>query len=101
MPHYQDGTEAKVGDRVRGTGYNPQSRGYDPEKGIEGIVTDVRAGSNERGACTLTVAFLTTPSQTFDRGDGVSRSNANCFADGIALRMDIEYGDTVGFTKVG
>jgi hypothetical protein len=47
MPHYADGTPARVGDMVQGKGYN-----Y-PE--IVGTVIAVREGES----CTLDVAFVT------------------------------------------
>lgn len=99
MPHYKDGTEAKVGDRVRGVGYNAELHGYDPNYGIEGVVTHVRPGDK----CTLTVAYLTScPIVSDPYGDGLARSvGATVVADGRPMRIELEYGDTVGFQKVG
>lgn len=103
MPHYKDGTEAKIGDRVRGTGYNAKTCGYDPTKGIEGVVTEVRPGEDKAGGCTLTVAYLQYDTGTPDAyREGITRFRASkAVADGIPLAVNLEYGDTVGFEKVG
>lgn len=47
MPHYSDGTEAKIGDIVRGTGYNVKHE-------IIGKVVNVRPGES----CTLSIAHV-------------------------------------------
>src|SRR4051794_27523083 len=54
MPHYADGTEAKLGDRVRGTGYNLKDSANKPLE-FEGIVVGVVPNSE---ACNIRVAFL-------------------------------------------
>lgn len=98
MPHYKDGTEAKIGDRVRGTGYNAESKGYDPAKGIEGVVTDVRPGVS----CTLSVAYLSPVKPDATAQDGTVRYYGTVLhVGGAALRVQEEYGDTRGFEKVG
>ena len=98
MPHYKDGTEARVRDRVRGTGYNAESKGYDPERGIEGVVTDVRPGES----CTLTVSYLAVPRHSWTGPDGTPRySGAAIHVGGAVLQIEEEYGDTRGFEKVG
>lgn len=94
MPHYADGTEAKLGDRVRGTGYNAEHKGYDAATGIEGIVTDVREGDNRAGGCTLSVAFLRLSPPNYH---GLSITTG---ADAPPVHIETEYGDTVGFNKV-
>lgn len=93
MPHYRDGTEAKIGDRVRGCGYNHESRGYDPCAGIEGIVTEVRPGGDVKNACTLSVTYLRLAKAPHEGG-----AFNKC---GVDLVADVEYGDTVCFDRVG
>lgn len=101
MPHYKDGREAKIGDRVRGVGYNAEGKGYDPQRGIEGIVVEVRPGEDRAGGCTLTIAFLKATRYEL-YADGTARHHwANTVAAGIPLQVDTEYGDTVGFERVG
>ena len=48
MPHYKDGTPAKVGDRVKGHGYNVKGD-------IEGYVLDVTPGAT---SCNVKVATV-------------------------------------------
>lgn len=47
MPHYRDGTEARIGDIVRGSTYNHKGR-------IVGTLVSVTPGSE---TCNCTVAF--------------------------------------------
>ncbi len=91
MSHYKDGTEAKVGDLVRGKGYNVPHE-------IIGRVVNVRPGES----CTLSIAFVgdKTPIQfTVEPGNkgthDINRPFAACH-----VVAEIEYGDTKGFEKV-
>lgn len=98
MPHYKHGTLAKIGDIVKGKGYN--CRGPDGElKEIVGIVIEVRTnnsadGKDYAGACTLTVAYLEICGP-----DHPDQRKLGCGA--VWVRPGLEYGDTVGFEKIG
>lgn len=83
VPHYKDGSEAKVGDLVRGHGYNVKHE-------IIGRVVNIRPGE----ACTLSVAFVGAVTPLYFL-DGSEKPFAACH-----VVADIEYGDTVGFNKV-
>lgn len=48
MPHYKNGQEAKVGDRVRGRGYNIKAE-------IEGLVLKVVPGAT---SCNLAIGVV-------------------------------------------
>lgn len=96
MPHYKDGTEAKIGDLVKGQGYNAKN----PDgtaKTIVGTVVEVKAGQNKFGSCTLTVAYFGRPAS------GSVYSYMPCVIDaaGNPLIVATEYGDTTTFEKVG
>lgn len=86
MPHYADGTEAKVGDLVKGHGYNVKHE-------IIGKVINVRPGNS----CTLSVAYVGATTAVWFR-DG--EDNRMAFAP-VHVVADIEYGDTRSFEKVG
>jgi hypothetical protein len=53
MPHYSDGTEAKIGDLVVGSGYNVKRPNGSPAT-IAGTVVDITPGAN---SCNIKVAF--------------------------------------------
>lgn len=81
MPHYKDGLEAKVGDVVKGKGYNVLHE-------IIGKVVDVRPGDS----CNLTVACIVKNSAlTIDSSSGV-----------VVAKVDVymEYGETKAFEKI-
>lgn len=81
MPHYADGTEAKVGDVVCGTGYNVKHQ-------ISGVVANIVPNSE---ACNIQVVH--TIAMKYHNSDGsVSHS--------LPLQS-IEYGETKAFIKVG
>ena len=75
MPHYKDGTPAKVGDVVHGRGYNVTYP-------ITGVVVHVQP---EQQACNLKVAHA-RPAD---------------FGSGPVPVIDVEYGETAAFEKVG
>lgn len=86
MPHYADGTEAKVGDLVKGKGYNVPHE-------IIGRVVNVRPGAS----CTLSVAHVGLKSPIFfGVGSGEDQAFRPC-----RVEPEIEYGDTQGFEKIG
>jgi hypothetical protein len=85
MPHYADGTEAKVGDIVRGTGYNVKHE-------IIGKVVNVRSGES----CTLSVAHVGKKTLVYVLdGDEIESPFAT-----VKVDAEIEYGDTQGFEKI-
>lgn len=97
MPHYKDGTEAKVGDLVKGTTYNRNDRV------IVGTVMEVVPDSE---AYNLRVAFVSLErllparaiellersafTQTFRTSDG----------DVFLIEPDYDYGETRAFELV-
>ena len=93
MPHYNDGVEAKVGDRVIGTPYNH-------EREICGEVIQVTANSE---ACNLIVAFVecVKVSGIINTAIGAVATVSN---DRIQQRVLVigayDYGDTKSFRKV-
>jgi hypothetical protein len=94
MPHYADGTEARIGDRVRGAGYNLVGPDKKPLE-IEGVVVNIRPGQDKAGSCTLSVAYLRNGMSP----SGHIASGAISHDRGF-VRIGIEYGDTVGFDKL-
>jgi len=105
MPHYKDGTPAKVGDVVRGKGYNV--KGPDGQlKEITGIVVHVQPGPT----CNLQVAFA----EVSELPEGFTWPDGNLFRshDGLRIvskedgrysvvRQQVEYGETAHFEKIG
>jgi NDP-sugar pyrophosphorylase family protein len=86
MPHYANGEEARVGDTVKGKGYNVKHE-------IVGKVVNVRKGES----CTLSVAYVGEKSKVMvPLGEDVN----NSFQGGVTATVDIEYGDTKGFDLV-
>lgn len=86
MPHYKDGTEAKIGDLVKGTGYNVKHE-------IIGKVVNVRPGE----ACSLSVAYVGA-STPINFSHGRDPSEPFC---PVIVHAEIEYGDTKVFDKIG
>lgn len=76
MPHYAEGTAARIGDVVVGKGYNRKGT-------CVGVVKDVRAGES----CTLTIDLAV---EIID--DGETRRIVVRHPGGVE-----EYGDTKGF----
>ena len=75
MPHYKDGSPAKVGDMVRGKPYNTPHE-------VTGVVTLVTPGQE---SCNLKVAFAGTAQLS----DGT-----------VLVRLVDDYGETAAFEKV-
>jgi hypothetical protein len=63
MPHYKDGTEAKVGDLIKGTGYNIKDASGKPAI-IVGALARITPDSD---SCNLII--LTTVAQRLDKDD--------------------------------
>jgi hypothetical protein len=99
--HYKDGTEAKIGDIVKGRGYNVQRE-------IVGTVVGLTPGSascNIQVAHVLTVAFegaALIPNHRLYVRTGVIGCGANGGArgDAIGAYVDLEYGQCDAFEKV-
>ncbi|HEV8642154.1 MAG TPA: hypothetical protein VGV13_13725 [Methylomirabilota bacterium] len=81
MPHYRDGTEANVGDVVRGRGYNI---GHE----IIGKVLSITPGAE---TCNLSIACIAAPSVIYRADVG----------HGVQVVPTIEYGEAAAFEKVG
>ena len=105
MPHYKDGTEAKVGDVVKGRGYNIPHE-------ITGKVVQVRAGPSAQGGCTLSVAHVGIGSRLYcpigeaphlQPVQAPPGSSPGSFLATPTYKadVDVEYGDTVAFEKIG
>lgn len=92
MPHYKDGTKARVGDVVRGHGYNVR----DPDTGelaeITGIVTHVTPNAD---ACNVQVQLVDGCDGVYSRTDDDGRVQT-----GALIRGRIEYGQADHFEKV-
>jgi hypothetical protein len=63
MPHYKDGTEAKVGDLIKGTGYNIKDYNNKPSV-IVGTLGRITPNTE---SCNLII--LTTVAQKLDKDD--------------------------------
>jgi hypothetical protein len=87
MPHYRDGTEAKVGDLVKGRGYNVKHE-------IVGKVVNVRPGPDAQNGCTLSVAHVGAYTKVFF-SDGSDKPFSDCL-----VVANVEFGDTVSFDKI-
>jgi len=105
MPHYKDGTPAKVGDVVRGKGYNV--KGPDGQlKEITGVVVHINPGSE---SCNLQVEFV----EISRMPDGFSWPDLKLFRlwEGVRIMNDaggghsivtrgMDYGETAHFEKI-
>ncbi len=90
MPHYKDGTEAKIGDLVKGTGYNVKHE-------IIGKVVNVRPGES----CTLSVAYVGAASRVYYCWDGLKNPDPSVPFCECRAEPCIEFGDTKCFEKIG
>lgn len=112
MPHYKDGTEAAVGDHVKGFGYNLKNPDGSP-KLFAGVVVGLTPGSE---SCNIQVAHVACgplpdhvpPSGPFYRvfqQAGVIGCGANGGKDAPAGRVgawvEMEYGECKSFEKIG
>lgn len=110
MPHYKDGSKAKVGDVVRGKGYN--IKGKDGElKEIVGTVISITPGAT---SCNVQVAYIDVTElpeefqypdpQLFSINRGtliVSVAVNPQQMKHYALQTNIEYGQADHFEKLG
>lgn len=88
MPHYKDGTEAKLGDVIKGTPYNTPHE-------VIGVVTGITPNSE---ACNLRVAFARP---------ATVRHHARMIAvmdtwgvPPVLVDLDTDYGETRAFELV-
>lgn len=112
MPHYADGTQAKVGDTVRGTGYNLKDADGKPRVFV-GTVVGVTPGST---SCNIQVAHVVVTQVAEE--DYVSTVKLHqhfaqkcvigCGPDGgksgtprVLATAHIEYGECSQFVKIG
>lgn len=86
MPHYKDGTLAKVGDIVKGKGYNVKDENGELAE-ITGVVINVNEGAT---VCNVTLLIPGNSIGTF------TASNEY----GALISGKIEYGQTDHFEKV-
>lgn len=98
MPHYSDGTIAKLGDTVKGRLYNTPHE-------VIGVVVGIVPDSE---SCNVRVAFLKpthwpvnpvdNPSLQFERICLLSGFDAGGKSQGV--RVEVDYGETKAFVKI-
>ena len=105
MPHYKDGTETKIGDVVRGKGYNCKDE-------FIGTVIGITPNS---ASCSIQVAYIATVEippiirreQIHFVGEAYARRCVGCGAQGgeagsslVAGMAKLEYGQCDAFEKI-
>lgn len=98
MPHYSDGTIAKLGDTVKGKTYNIPHE-------VVGVVVGIIADSE---SCNVRVAFLKPaiwPINPIDRPS--IQFERLCLLSGYdgegrvqAVKVEVDYGETKALTKI-
>ena len=103
MPHYKDGTPAKIGDLVKRVGYNVKTPDGTPAV-IVGTLVGIVPDSH---ACNVRVAHATVeilPEGFVFADTSLYHPNATMFVDGdgrkIAIRENYEYGQADQFELV-
>ena len=111
MPHYRDGTEAKVGDVVKGVGYNLKNADG-TRRVFVGTVVGVTPGS---AACNIQVAHVVTDTLGYELALKVARNwktiaakgVIGCGPDGgrdgtdrVSACVELEYGQCDEFEKI-
>lgn len=93
MPHYSDGTEAKVGDIVRGKGYNQKDA-----NGLKEIVAIVTGITPSTATCNVTLLIPDGALGHFttSRADGAASDKVT----GHVITGIFEYGQADHFVKV-
>jgi hypothetical protein len=91
--HYKDGTPAKIGDLVRGIGYNVKHE-------IQGIVV----GLKQADSCNITIAHVVSAGKGHDGCipifDG-EWSQTSAFNPVVSfVRIEREYGEAKSFEKI-
>lgn len=97
--HYRDGTPARVGDRVRGTGYNVKGPDGKPEP-FDGIVVGLTPGS---ATCNVEVAYLRSYGMSSAQGVRYESGPGSYIAPKgtLLVGVGIEYGQADAFDYVG
>ncbi len=98
MPHYSDGMEAKIGDFVKGKGYNVKDKDGNLKE-IYGIVVGVTPSAS---TCNIKVAHVLPGESVWKDGDQERRSrihgSVNC--GDSAVLLNTEYGQCDHFQKI-
>jgi hypothetical protein len=95
MPHYADGTSAKVGDVVKGKGYNVKDE-HGNLREIVGTVVHVTPGST---SCNVQVLHALQPLSPEDAK--LTGLHSAFVLAGRLYSMNLEYGQCDHFTKIG
>lgn len=92
MPHYKDGSVARVGDFVKGYGYNEKDKSGQPRL-LVGTVTSINETAE---TCNCAVAFLdVVPEAKVPTNGRVTR-----LGNGMFLIEKMDYGETRQFEKI-
>lgn len=90
MPHYADGTEAKLGDHVRGKPYNTP---HEVTGVVVGVVTDSES-------CNLRVAFARPTRDGETSTHTVIVAGYDPAGKTQNVTVSVDYGETKAFTKL-
>jgi hypothetical protein len=90
MPHYADGTEAKLGDHVRGKPYNTPHE-------VTGVVVGVVPDSE---SCNVRVAFARPLKDGEPPHRAVLVGGYDPKGGTQPVAVDVDYGETKAFTKI-
>ena len=92
--HYKDGTPAKLGDIIKGHGYNVKNEDGTPKE-LTGIVIGLSGGDT----CNLRLGY------DFADTAGYTPQDTASILDGrynlVQVRCQMEYGETKAFEKIG
>jgi hypothetical protein len=94
MPHYADGTEVNLGDHVKGKPYNTPHE-------VTGVVVGLVRDSE---SCNLRVAFTRPHNKAKDLGigdRGLYVKGYDAVMGGVPVTVEVDYGETKAFTKIG
>lgn len=107
MPHYADGTESKVGDVVRGKGYNIKG----PDGNLREVIGTVVFVNPNASSCNLQVAVhvLDPLPETLELSEAIHNHFAptsrilrdEAAKRYVAVKTLIEYGQCDHFQKIG
>src|SRR4051812_4906655 len=99
MPHYKNGTEAKISDVVKGKGYNVKDKdGHLKE--IYGVVVGITPNAS---SCNIKVAHLTCGESAWKDGDGQEKrsfTHGSLHLGDSAVMVNCEYGECAHFEKI-
>lgn len=99
MPHYADGTPAKVGDVVKGKGYNLKG----PDGQLREIVGNVVGIVPDSGSCNIRVVVQNQSTVPFDlvKPAGTYEYVHEHGQPKQLLSPELEYGQCDHFQKIG